>query len=342
MKSALAVLATFLVLAACGDGAAPGDGDGPSPVTTVISLTADAAPSVKTGIGPVNLLDPCSAPWPGWTGEATGIRCLGLDEIPDDSVYSPHGVLLIPAPTDGKRMTVGMRRFDQPLREGYQYRLTVEATGGAAVILFPFGPTGALIPVPGVSGLAIVRSGESLAFIAPGNVAGFFVQVQGGWDAEQDNTVAPYVPTPNESGGLMDVRRPWNDWSGNYVAEVSYNGLTGHTQVDPPDPGQSLRYGVQRYDVGLLAGQEYRLSIRSSRGIAWLLLFMFDANGQLIPYQPEQPWVQLIGQEGETAGMQFTAPAGVASFGVQIQGAYNATDLAVVYPQLGLVGAAQE
>jgi|GEM_PF-2327337 len=339
---ALVTVCALLTLSACGSGTTGDETITPSTAQTAgISLTADTPRTVKTGIGRPNLLDVCGAPWPTWSGEETGIRCLTPDEIAGGGgLYSPQGTLLIPAPAAGEPNTLGVRRYDLALTQGGRYTLSVQSDRGASALLFLYSTSGELVPVPGAEGLAFATNDANLVFDAPADIAGFYVQVQSKWGATEDDRLGPYMPEPVGGGGegggetaLFDPTRPWVDWAGDPVSGIGYNGLVGHTAIGAPASGESLRYGLQRYSTPLEEGQTYDVSIRAARGEAWMLVFMLDAQGQLIPPGPGQFWTLAIGREsGQNSAGRITAPAGVASYVIQVQGGYNATDIAFAYP----------
>jgi len=221
-------------------------------------------------------------------------------------------------------MTVAVRRYDRVLRPGFRYTFSSQSVEGGSAILFLFDQTGALVPVPGVSGLALATNDNFLSFIAPADIAGFYLQVQSAWQATDQQVVAPFIPEESTIGGLLDSRRGWSDWQGNPVSGFGYNGLVGFTSIGAPEPGESLRFGVQRYPGGLVAGQQYELSNRpgtSEPGVSSLLLFMFDSNNQLIT-SGDNAWIVATSASSDTEKVQFTAPAGVHSFAVQLQGSY--------------------
>lgn len=333
-----ATLLVAAVLAGCGASgtdtrttaaAVAGDGGAAPAAEASLAVTLSAATDEKSGDSS-NLID-ISDRWTAWDGTVSNVW------------YDPAtDALRIGTPEAGRDMAIGVRRFDRPLTAGMRYTLAVRSNSAqAAVLLFPFDASGKIIPVDTGTGSTFVtaRDGAPLSFVAPADVAGFFLQVQNRWRATTTAVLdAELVATP--SGGpagpdLVALTGPWTDWNGNPTA-VTYDPVGQRLLLPPPAAGLGNTFAVRRFATALVAGNEYELSAGpgAANGTA-VLLFLFDAQGRAIPFDRSTfttrgPWLQAV------AGlpMTFRAPAGVARFAIQVQSPWQATDLTWIDPSL--------
>ncbi len=292
----------------------------------LVSLQADG-PSTKA-LGE-NLLD-LSGTWLNWSGSGSTVR------------FDPAiGALLIPASQPGLDMVLGVRRYDQSLTAGRSYTLTVQADNpAAAAMLFLFDAAGQIVPVPGTPDgqLRFARTDEPLSFTAPGDVAGFFLQVQNQWQAPSPTTLSATMATDQDNGDGPNLITPvddWRDWFGSPSGIVAQ----GTGLVIPPPTG-NIRIGVHRFATALVAGARYELSLEAaSDDQAAALVFLIDSSGQIVDFADaatgiRSPWLAAT----RNIRKQFLAPEGIAGFAIQAQSGWQASATATIIPSLRLAG----
>ncbi len=323
----LAFVALF-VLAACGGGKSVSQAP-QSDQTMSIRLaqsglvSGDSRASKET----VNLID-LGKPWQNWDGSSS-------------EVYYDWNAGQLRLPAAGwQDVAIGVQRVDQPLTQGVQYRMDVQASdNGAGATLFLFDWNGNLIPT---GALTFAKNGAPLWFTAPANVAGFYVQVQSDWNAGASSTLnAQLVDGGNDSNSnqssngdeLIKLEGDWSDWDGQSQG-VFYDSSKGRLVI-PPAYSASSKRGVRRYQTALSAGVEHELSISAATDpAANVALFLVDANGQTISFSDSNAssgqWISVSGSEKK----RFWPPAGVAGYVVQVQSGYQSQNWADIRPSL--------
>lgn len=318
-----------------------------APTTAPLPVVADGAAAVAlslsplaAGLPPVDILPSLAGDWPTWSGDPSGITYDG----------DVNG-LVIPASSPGQDLVFGVRRFELALTEGTTYSLAMQsADPAAAVIIFLFDATGALVPVPGSPGLAAARDGEPLTFAAPAGVTGFYLQVQNSWQAVDQATVSPILVDtgPLSVVNLFEPSDPWTDWAGVPQAEVAFDPDTGLVVLEAPAEGDNVRLGVQYRSLSLTAGTTYELAVVGPSLQSSVLLFLFDQDYQLVPVGPASWLTATTGTPVRQNGCgdcfrdatRFVAPAGVTSVAVQIQGPWGVPQTTSLLPSLVAVGPA--
>lgn len=87
-------------------------------------------------------------------------------------------------------------------------------------ILFLFDHRASIVPVPGTNGtLTVAKQGAPLVFVAPDDIAGFYLQVQNAWLAADPATLTVGLTLASGSGAtdgsnLIQFDGLWTDWSG--------------------------------------------------------------------------------------------------------------------------------
>jgi hypothetical protein len=166
--------------------------------------------------------------WRDWAGRDNGIRLV-------------EGSLRVPAPESGENLVIGVERIDQSLQSGAQYTFSVSASSNDAQML-----------------LIYAANNNPVTFVAPSGVAGFYLQVQGGWQASSAADIAATLATSSGGGSGGDggdgsasgqlsnggfesgVLAPWENWggfsvaagnarNGQYVARIDANTGGGTT-----------------------------------------------------------------------------------------------------------------
>lgn len=326
----LATIGLSLALAACGSAdmallqpaAAPG------------SAAATTGPATKTGLTGRNYVE-MSFPWLQWDGTASAIQ-----------VSAETGLLLIPAPSGGSTLRTARQQYSTAL-PARRYQLAIDSTDpSVAALIFLYDASGQLLMLPNhPDELHVANPGEPFSFDAPAGIAGFFVQVQSGWQATTTAEARVRLvdigpPLGNE---LIDPRGPWINWDGS-EALVSYNALIDRVHIQPPPPGSSVRSGVQYLADAIEPGARYEMSLGagSTTGAA-MMLFLFDAQGSLLATDDLFIVAADTTGTGGSSGVvrEFVAPAGAASAAVQVQGAWQIPDSALVEPRLRLLPDAQ-
>ncbi|MGB7299865.1 MAG: hypothetical protein WBD34_11130 [Burkholderiaceae bacterium] len=283
---------------------------------------ADSDANIKAaGDNLINL----NGSWRNWSGEDSGIAY----DAATNALQIPGG---------GSDLVIGVQRFGTPLTAGASYKLNVEASDAqAAAILFLFDSSGAIVPVPGSEGLSIATSAAAVTFVAPANIAGFYLQVQNRYQAGSSVQLAaeliedPGATTVGDS--LIDLSGPWTDWSGNPTA---VSGTTESVTLPAPSAGMGNTIGVRRFATSLVEGTRYEFAVQpSSHALTAALLFLFDAEGQLIPFV-DSAGLSTFNWVSATKGSprRFIAPDSVASFAVQVQGPYQSMSEASITPLL--------
>lgn len=323
-RAVLAAGILGLTLAACGGG----DGDTVAPAgnnatvgvtenTLSVSLTAGgvvSASGVSTKAVGDNLVN-LDRVWPNWSGQSTGI-----------TYDAANAVLRIPG--DDSDLVLGVQRYNTPLTAGTTYTLQANASNAeAAAVLFLFDTSGGIIPVPGNTGLIIAKTGSSVVFTAPANVAGFYLQVQNRYRATDQVTLTAGLIEGEVSGGntfgpnLIDIQGPWPDWTGN---PTGVNGDESTIGLAEPSTDVGIIFGVKRFNKPLRAGIEYDLEsvfLSDFNHASSVLLFLFDDDGSLIPFADNSGSISWIAV-APSMSRRFTAPANVAGFAIQVQHPY--------------------
>ena len=312
----VAVFAGVSLLAACSGSVSGLDGS---------TLESQSAPIVEKADLPLDL----NGSWQTWQGGQS-------------AVYYDAGAGQLRIPATGQQLTRGVRRFDQSLQGGQRYSLSVQsASSDVRALMFFFDSAGqAIASAPGVS----AQSGSPAVFDAPYGVAGFHLQVQGGWWAGNDASLSLRLSTDAGQGQtvsqgaagneLIDLAGQWSDWNGQ-TQGVYFDGGSGQLVLPTPSAGRSQSQGVKRFSTSLQSGQEYVFSATqaSDTGSA-ALLFLYDGSGQ-------PTWFSTVsGQSvqslyvGGTNQVAFYAPAGVTGFAVQVQSAQWSGAQATIRPSL--------
>lgn len=344
IRLALVASAITILLAACGGGnsstesaptgsPATNNAEATNSQITAFSVSLTSSNRVAADGAVVgkatgeNLVDLTGA-WPTWAGEDSGI------------VYDGESsVLRIPG--DGSDLVLGVNRFETPLVEGVSYNFEVDASNpDAAAVLFLFDAAGAIVPVPGSDGLSVSRTGVPVQFVAPADIAGFYLQVQNQYQANEESTLTAGLieggPSAEPMGeNLINANDAWLDWSGN---DVGISGENGTVSIPMPAQGTGNNIGVKRSEMALVANTKYELAALdlSDDGTA-VLLFLFDENSQLIPFAGESmtmTWLAVAAGEAQ----MFTAPAGVVGYAIQVQSPYQASGVTSITPSLTTVG----
>ncbi len=336
--AALITLILSAGLVAC----ASGDSDKVTTQPTATAVSAQPAMAVAptlTANGPTrkaaggNLLD-LTGTWQSWTGSGSPV-------VWDETLDS----LLIPASSPDSAMVIGVRRYVQPLAAGRTYTLDVTADNdAAAAVMFLYDAQGAIVPVPDTpaGGLRFATNGQPLTFSSPGNVAGFYLQVQNQWQAPTEATLTAMLSAGGQIGvdggpNLVTIDGNWPDWLG---VESGIRADRSAVVIPPPENGTGNRIGVQRFPTPLTANARYELSLEAaSDNDAAALLFLFDADGQIMPFTDSAtgitgPWVAATGNKRR----QFVAPADIAGFAIQVQSGWLATAESRITPSLRLAG----
>lgn len=323
-------LALCLFLAGCGGPENSSNPDTSAPAR--ILLTEQTATGSNEKAQQQNLLDLNQA-WTTWSGKTSGV------------IYDPASESLrIPASDAGTDLVVAVRRFELPLMPGRLYTLRVNGTrDDVAAIPFLFDTSGAIVAVPGYESLAVARQGYSVSFVAPENIAGLYLQVQNGWQSDQEaNLIATLVQGPDDpvtvQPELIDSIGRWRTWSDN-DSGIEFDSSVGALVIPGPDAGQSARVGVRRFDAELTEGTTYELSVlQSAAPHGAVMLFLFDPNGSLIPFVDTESGQQRSWLQATTdSSRQFVAPRGVSGFAVQVQSAWNSPQGTSLLPSLKAV-----
>lgn len=321
---AMGVLAGLLT--ACGQGSTSVVETETTMRLSLTRTTADSSSGISAKAAGDNLVD-LSGTWSNWLGQETGI-----------TYDAAENALVIPG--DGSDIVLGVQRFDVPLTGGVSYSLSVQASDDqAAALLFLFDTSGMIVPVPGSTGLAVANPSTPIEFIAPESIAGFYLQVQNRYQADG---VAQLSAQLIEGGGtstgasLIDLSEPWTDWVGNATGVAA---AEGGLNIPAPDAGQNIALGVKWFDTPLSGGTDYALSLGglSDQGTA-VLLFLFDTNGQIVPFAENGQSLSWIAATSG-APAQFTAPTGIVGFAVQVQGPYQDRTGAFISPSLTVIEA---
>ncbi|MGB7303689.1 MAG: hypothetical protein WBD13_05390 [Burkholderiaceae bacterium] len=352
LASGLFTALTLTAISACGG--APADTTASNAAQAVELRLAGPATTVSHGqiivkAGQSNLLD-LDRNWSTWSGDSSGV-----------TYDAQAGALMIPPGSDNTPMVIGVERFDLALAAGSQYTLAVQSSNpDMAAILFLFDGNGATVPVPGFDNtLAIVRSDSPLVFEAPGNIAGLYLQVQNSWQAPEAGSLTASLSDGSESGDntgdnsdgnggdddgndnnnqateLIDLAGTWSTWSGE-TSGVTADADAGLLTIAAPNANAGNRYGIQRFDTPLQAGQTYTLNtLDASDPNVSTLLFLFDGNGSLVPFSDTangtvRNWLSA----NVNTPQSFTAPAGITSFVIQVQSAWLASASADMRPSL--------
>jgi len=262
---ATVALVSGLVACGSGDTTLPSDGN-ENPTTLNVTLTSPATVTTKTGTIGRNYLD-LAAPWTDWSGETSRV------------IYdSTANELIIPAPARGNDMVLGVQRYDMKLGTR-RYSLNIDsASADVAAFIFVFNDRGELLALDASNGPFVAQPGQPFHFDAPPNSAGFYVQVQSGWQVNDPASIRPRLTDIGNLLGdnLIDPRGPWTDWDGN-AAKVSYNGLINRLVIQGPEADEPVNYGIQRLTGTLTSGQTYELSVKSGSTIgSSVLLFLVD------------------------------------------------------------------
>jgi hypothetical protein len=275
----------------------------------------------------VNLIDPSKA-WQTWDGSGS-------------TVYFDASVGQLRLPSAASGISLGVQRIDQPLTEGVQYKMDVQASdNGAGATLFLFDWNGSLISMGGE--LSFARNGTPLWFTAPSNVAGFYLQVQTDWNAGASSTLNAQLTSGGgdaaQAGGgeLVTLDGQWPDWD-NQSDGVFYDTQNDRLLI-PPAYSEVSKRGVKRFQGGLSSGVEHELSISGTTdSAANVALFLVDANGQTVSFSDSNgnngQWIVVSGSETK----RFWPPAGVTGFIVQVQSAYQSQNWAEIRPSLKAV-----
>lgn len=334
-RAALAIGSLVATLASCGggdNGSAPNSVGANNPVpgspaaatanTLSVSLTANGTGSVSAQAEGDNLID-LNGTWLTWSGQNNGITY-------DATAHA------LRIPGDGRDVLIGVQRFDVPLTAGVTYTLQVQASDdAAAALLFLFDANGTIVSVPGSTGLSVATNASDVRFVAPVNIAGFYLQVQNRYQATSGAQLSAELiegsGTTASGVNLINTADPWTDWSGNASGVAA---ASDGVNIPAPSGGISTAIGVKRFRVPLTQGTAYELSLggRSSVGTA-ALLFLIDANGQIVPFTENGQSLRWIAAMNGQA-KRFVAPAGIVSFAVQVQGPYRASAGAFVVPSL--------
>jgi hypothetical protein len=312
-------------------------------VPVVVSLTGLDEIDTKTGTIGRNYID-MAAPWVEWDGDSSPIH-----------YDSETRELNVPPPGGESDLVLGVQRYDLSMMSR-RYELIIDSSStDVAALIFLFDEMGRMLRIKGsAAGLYVARPGETFRFDAPPGVAGFYVQVQSGWQATDTAALQTRLVDIGAMLGsnLIDPRGPWTIWLGE-ATEVSFNALIGRVFIQAPEPPDPVRIGVQRFSSPLTPGRHYELALNNGTAVgASVLLYLIDAQGDLVPFSEaeggnSQQWLSVVNETAVTpapsthavAARQFIAPAGVAEVAVQIQGPWNSGNSAFVIPSLQLVEA---
>ncbi len=118
---------------------------------------------------------------------------------------------------------------------------------------------------------------------------------------------------------LVDLTGNWPNWAGE-DSGIVYDAENGVLQI--PGDGSDIVLGVNRFDTPLTDGVSYSFEVDSSNPEAAAVLFMFDANGTIVPV----PGSDGLAVARAGAPLQFVAPADIVGFYLQVQNQYQANE----------------
>ncbi|MGB7183759.1 MAG: hypothetical protein WBD51_17595, partial [Burkholderiaceae bacterium] len=327
--SCVAMFTTLLVVSACG-GSGSGEGVNSGATDTPaarVSVSVTASGGVEKAS--TNLTDG-SQQWSTWSGNPT-------------QIYYDWDAGALRIPTNGQDLALAVQRYDRPLSAGTTYTLQVDSDdNGARALMFLFDSNGSVVRINGTD--LVASKNAPATFVAPGNIAGFFLQVQNAWRANSDTLLNAQlsdgpsfdVDVSGTAIGteLVGLNGAWDNWS-NEDTGVYHDSGAGHLVIPAPHSWESNRIGVQRFYAPLDAGTEYELTASSvSDAQASVILFLYNAAGQTFGFTDSsgtyRNWLTAAGSEK----LRFYPPAGVSGFAIQVQSRYRASATTTIRPSL--------
>lgn len=119
---------------------------------------------------------------------------------------------------------------------------------------------------------------------------------------------------------LVDLSDHWQTWLG-YASPVSYDQNTDTLQIPAPAGNDELTHAIRRYDIQLVQGTRYHLTVSATDSRAGAVLFLILQSGEVLPAVSDNNGALVVATPGSP--VSFAAPAGVAGFYLQVQNAWR-------------------
>lgn len=122
------------------------------------------------------------------------------------------------------------------------------------------------------------------------------------------------------SENLLDLNRSWGTWSGD-TSGVTYNAESGTLSIPASTDSVAMVTAVERYELPLVAGTEYTLSVQASHPEMAAVLFLFDTDGDTVSLSGTANALTTV---LPAAPLTFVAPENIAGLYLQVQNRWRA------------------